>query len=522
MKKILFFAAAAVAMLTGCSQNDDLTAPTVAQDQQQTAIEFGSYLGKVAQTRTTAYVGNITDTELQSSTKANGFGVIAFYTGADDYPNSGSSAPASYSASTLKANFMFNQHVTYSTDHWTYSPLKYWPNEVASGAVDGQDPAAQGTTAHGKISFFAYAPWMDEVGTTGITKVNGKTTLTGSGNANDQTGNPTITYKMSANGQDVDLLWGTCPDAESYNIVPNSTQGGNYVWKGTTNPGDKGKAKVNVNLTKQKTAASEANAEKINFLFKHSLAKIGGGKKGDATASGLTIKLDPDFGNSFGDQANAQTAVTVKKITIKNNRTETTLGTRDVKRKNEGTLDLATGFWTLEDTNQDFEQSINNATDFTTGDVKLNANIQEQVFNDAASAEYWGTSDGNMLNGTHKGVTTTEQQVYDEDVAPLLYFPGETPSLEVEIEYIVRTKDKSLIAGYSEATQKIKRIVTFGSAVEMNKKYNLVIILGLTSVKFEATVDNWADADTNGDSNVNDDDDIKVNLPLNVVTPVTP
>ena len=49
MKKILFFAAAAVAMLTGCSQNDDLTAPTVAQNaQQQEAIQFGTYLGKTA------------------------------------------------------------------------------------------------------------------------------------------------------------------------------------------------------------------------------------------------------------------------------------------------------------------------------------------------------------------------------------------------------------------------------------------------------------------------------------------
>ena len=44
----------------------------------------------------------------------------------------------------------------------------------------------------------------------------------------------------------------------------------------------------------------------------------------------------------------------MKYITIKNNRTETDPGTRDVKRKFEGTLDLATGFWTVENTNQDF------------------------------------------------------------------------------------------------------------------------------------------------------------------------
>ena len=207
---------------------------------------------------------------MQAAGKANGFGVIAFYTGETDYPNSGASAPASLAPNPLKANFMFNQHVTYDTDHWTYSPLKYWPNEVANGAVDTQTPAAaQGSTARGKVSFFAYAPWMDTFGSTGITKVNGKTTLIGAGGSNDQTGNPTITYKMSEDGKDVDLLWGTCADAESYNIVPNTTQSGNYVWKGTTDPDDKGKAKVNVNLTKQKTAATEGAAEKVSFLFKH-------------------------------------------------------------------------------------------------------------------------------------------------------------------------------------------------------------------------------------------------------------
>ncbi len=453
---------------------------------------------------------------------ANGFGVIAFYTGETDYPNSGASVPASLAPNTLKANFMFNQHVTYVTDHWTYSPLKYWPNEVANGAVDTQTPdAAKGGTARGKVSFFAYAPWMDTFGSTGITKVNGKTTLIGTGGSNDQTGNPTITYKMSEDGKDVDLLWGTCADAENYNIVPNNTQSGNYVWKGTTDPDDKGKAKVNVNLTKQKTAATEGAAEKVSFSFKHSLAKIGGGKKGDSPVSGLTIKLDPDFGTSFGDQADAQTAVTVKKITIKNDRTETTPPTRAHNRKFEGTLDLATGFWTLEDTNQDFEQVINNATDLTGNDVKLNANIQEQTFTDEASAEYWGTSTGNMLAGTHKGVTKTAQPVYDEDVAPLLYFPGETPSLEVEVEYIVRTKDKSLIAGYSEVAQKIKKIVTFGKAVEMNKVYNLTIILGLTSVKFEATVANWETTyDHDGNPSTPEvSTEEEVHLPLNVTTP---
>ena len=383
---------------------------------------------------------------------------------------------------------MFNQHVTYVTDHWTYSPLKYWPNEVQDGDVDNNanaDEATSESTYGGKVSFFAYAPYMDTYGTTGIIKVNGQATYA---DAKSQAGNPKITYKMAGDGKNVDLLWGTCPDAELYNIVPNATQGGDYVWDGTEDS-NKGAGKVNVNLTKQKTNAVDASAEKVNFLFKHALAKVGG------AGNGLQIQLDPDFGANFGDHATTpETVVTVNSITIAKK--------AGSDKKLEGTLDLATGHWGSTSGDNDFT--------FTIDDADLNTKIKEVAFNDAPANQYWETTDGKMLADGHTGVIKTAENVYNGDVAPLLYFPGETPAFTVTVDYYVRTKDPNLSSGYSQVRQVITKNVTFASAVEMNKRYKMLIKLGLTSVKFEATVDDWTDVDANTT------DHTIVNVPLNV------
>lgn len=42
MKKYLFIAAAAVAMLASCSQSDDLSAPVTQQNTEDNAVQFGT------------------------------------------------------------------------------------------------------------------------------------------------------------------------------------------------------------------------------------------------------------------------------------------------------------------------------------------------------------------------------------------------------------------------------------------------------------------------------------------------
>lgn len=127
MKKNLFLGLIALTALTvtGCSKDDVVSeSPNINR-----AIEFGTYVGRDAQSR-----ASVLDT---TSLSNQGFGVFAYYT--DDARYNGTAG----SGSVL--NFMNNQKVT-STDrtNWTYSPIKYWPNET-----------------NDSLTFFAYAPYDD-------------------------------------------------------------------------------------------------------------------------------------------------------------------------------------------------------------------------------------------------------------------------------------------------------------------------------------------------------------------------
>lgn len=156
MKKILFFAAAAI-MMVGCS-NDQV----VSEMPQDNAINFGMYFGRDAQSR--AAIMDLDDLKAQS------FGVFAYYTDNSDYVE-GTSTP----------NFMFDQIVEWESTAWKYSPLKYWPNEATD-----------------KLSFFAYAPHSSES--------NGNITLGSFTNASASA--PSITYTLDADqSKHVDLLW---------------------------------------------------------------------------------------------------------------------------------------------------------------------------------------------------------------------------------------------------------------------------------------------------------------------------
>ena len=186
MKKVLFFAAAAI-MMVGCSKDQ-----VVSEMPQDNAINFGMYFGRDAQSR--AAIMNTADLEAQS------FGVFAYYTDNSNYAE-GTSTP----------NFMFDQKVTYSAGKWTYSPLKYWPNEASD-----------------KLSFFAYAPHTSD----------SDPSIVLDGFTNTTTSAPFLKYTLAANLADhVDLLW-----ADRTNLK---------------------------NLTKQTISGD------VHFVFKHALSRIG-------------------------------------------------------------------------------------------------------------------------------------------------------------------------------------------------------------------------------------------------------
>lgn len=156
MKKSIYLGIIALATLSlaSCSKDE-----VVERVPQQPAIEFGTYLGRDAQSRAPQLT-----TEGTNGVELLNFGVFAFYTGKEGWSvyKSGTSA---------YPNFMYNQYVyrTAGASTWTYSPLKYWP-----------------TTKGDMISFFAYAPNSIDPSYTGIDVSDA-----------DASGTPTIDYSIT-------------------------------------------------------------------------------------------------------------------------------------------------------------------------------------------------------------------------------------------------------------------------------------------------------------------------------------
>lgn len=175
MKKNLLGWLAMATMLvgTGCSSDE-----VVNDYSPENAIQFGTYLGRNAQGR-----GSILDNTFATGLPNQGFGVFAYYTNNGDY---------NPSSSTL--NYMNNTKV-WATDAttWTYSPIKYWPNE-----------------AEDKLSFFAYAPYNESY------------------TVNSNTGDPILTFVVDDDvTSHIDLVVADVNDATTglKNLTKQTTTG---------------------------------------------------------------------------------------------------------------------------------------------------------------------------------------------------------------------------------------------------------------------------------------------------------
>lgn len=74
----------------------------------------------------------------------------------------------------------------------------------------------------------------------------------------------------------------------------------------------------------------------------------------------------------------------------------------------------------------------------------------------------------------------------------------ELRTVDVEIIYYITTEDAKLDGGRAQTRNKITKTVVFPS-FDNGKSYNLNLILGLTSVKLEAEVDDWKIENVNAD-----------------------
>ncbi len=201
MKKIFLFATAAL-MLAACSSEDELALNNEQQTQSEVtdgAIGFDVYMQK--STTRGGVAGPLTTDSLKKVATADpaylayhqkaGFGVFGYYTNNNEYDQR--SVP----------NFMYNQQVTWGGSDWAYKPVVYWPNEYGTNAEsDDKD----------KLTFFAYAPWIKVVPTSGkladTTNDAEEWGITGM-TRNSNQGDPILKYIASFRAdRSVDLCWG--------------------------------------------------------------------------------------------------------------------------------------------------------------------------------------------------------------------------------------------------------------------------------------------------------------------------
>ncbi len=423
MKKHLLFAASALLMLASCSSESvDFTQADVAS-QQNDAIEFGTYLSKTGTTRA-GTVGAISSEQVLA--QKGGFGVFAFYTNASEY--SASATP----------NFMWNQAVL-GTDVadpvWTYTPIKYWPNETASGVVDQN--AASSTGGPDKLSFFAYAPYTATTTTAGTftpAETANITALTG----NTTAGDPKVSFVLPTvptNDATVDLLWGVSPGT-SYTIAQSSTA------QSTT------AGLPNLNLTKQTVG------EKIDFNFRHALAKV-------------TFNVEGVFDEvSAGSKEVASgTKIVVEKVDITSTFPEKGILNLNNTAANVPLWDIsgATG-----------NQTINTANSLLTSTIKFNSGTDTYA-------------------GQPAGVTTTATALL-ADSKYFMLIPA-TKNMTITITYHVFTADTNLNGGFSKVTNVITKTISDLALVGGNA-YTINMYLGMTSVNIDASFTDWGTGST--------------------------
>ena len=498
---------------------------------------------EVGQSYTKGMIGNIatTDPDFTTSLSKARFGVFAYYTGVTDYASASSTGTWRTETSAEKyPNFMYNQQLIYNdAGYWTYDPVKYWPNgNDAANAANTPSNTAQ-AEKEGKLSFYAFAPYTaatttaysgtvpDDVSSNGVSaaktmttgKSNGVTAITG----NDCPSNVWVKYLMPNAQVDeaVDLLWGVR---------------GSYQYKETDNGNNPPTALTsldgntyNINLTKQIVKASSTN-EKVKFLFKHALSKIGGQTVATENVSNapastdkvgfmVVADIDVNTAGSAGDHDDqaaylgsnfdaSKTLITLKAVKIQDGKSasdDTDIAKVTGKNSNifnSGWFNIETGTWkggAVETTgatvkiiakSDDANQSVTNDANYS-----INPLIREVASyskSDGSGVKKLASGGATWAEGNPTGVTTTAQAVFaSENIPGLLLIPGSTAqTLYITVDYLVRTADANLAKGYTEVEQVITNEVNI-SSLSPNKYYTIIMHLGMTSVKFEAKVADW-------------------------------
>ncbi|MCM1033517.1 MAG: fimbrillin family protein [Odoribacter sp.] len=404
-KFLMAFAAIAAISTVSCTQEEELLTGSGNNDQAPDgdAIAFGTYLNSAPESR--AEVMDL------PALKEKGFGVFAYYTGTEDY---------NIKDPKHVPNFMYNQEVTWADNDeggmWQYSPVKYWP----SNALE-------------KVSFFAYAPYIETPGATGITAFT----------ANTAEGDPKLSFKMDEDvDKQVDLLY-------SNNAM---------------------------DIRKQ------AIAEKVNLRFKHALSRIGFKR----------VAVVDEFNEENGNNDD------------------------NLNSNSNGTPSYNQHSFKLTDKSTVVINSVSiSSSDFgDSGDLNLRTGEWENYV--AKSHTYTLTAEnGDFINNTltPDDATTVKRLTNDDKYLMVMPTPvidensNEEIPVMVTVNFDVITEDPKLAEGESKITSEVT--APFKFAFKAGKSYNFVLHIGLTSVKLDATVEEWSDTNNEGVENY------VVNTPVN-------
>jgi hypothetical protein len=436
-------------MLTACNAGDEQSAEE--QPAEPQAISFSAYVNRGTTRGGTP--GEVSTTSLQSTTGTHytsGFGVFAYYTDGQLY------------SQTDLPNFMYNQKVLYdaiSLHQWTYTPVKYWPNETGSTTSEETD----------RLTFFAYAPYTEVSSSTGRATDNSATGIVSLSRSTDN-GDPMVRYYASLNPTEaVDLCWGT----------PQIDQ---------TKP---------------------ALDSKVNFNFKHALAA-------------LNVQIDADVdvtAHDAGDNPDSQTRIYVRSVTFAGFAIKGQLNLNSdpayppIWNNLDCDCDVTSQPITIHDGRRDGKEGV--AVSLNERNASLNPQIVQ-------SNSYTVTTQWDNIANVPLGVTNTAVNLFDVSnwpfadpanptdaelaaalAAPIYVIPTNEP-LRVTIVYDVETYDPKLVSQYlsdgkthgSTIENNLTTTITTGSPatsllMTAGSRYKINLHLGMTSVKVETSVSQW-------------------------------
>lgn len=449
-----------VMLLTACSGSDEAVTetpvtPTPSGKTENVAVAFSTYLNDRASTRTT-YPTISSNGEIDlNHLKALGFGVFAQHTS--------NTVWGSYDQGT-PFNFMWNQQVSWDAigNKWTYEPVKYWPND--NKPADNQSPAATGSQDRSYLSFFAYAPYA-----------------------------PVLTPASGFDVKDVDTNTDGKPDHDG--IVAVSMNSANadasYLYYRTSNeiPFSPEKSVDLLWATQQdlyKTKGEGYVNGKVNLAFKHALSKVG------IYAKAMIDRTDNHTSPAYSTDLDPNTRIFIESATL-------TVPDYYSEGKLMFTPNNATPTvprWDFEGLSPKTGLSFDNITDNAVPDVRYairyaapnvpqNRNWDGQ---DPITNLYDYEQAKEDFDAMETGLTSTEQQLA-ADQAEFMFPPaGTSKALTVRLVYDVITYDQNLVLNspkyYSVVQNDITATLTSTFTWEPNKKYKILLELGLTSAKF--------------------------------------